>query len=338
MCQWRSLSAYQRLGLVTIFGLIVLVVLGGTVRVTDSGLACPDWPLCHGKVIPAGGYHVWLEWTHRLAASVFGFVILAFVIGALRRHRDRRWVVVPALLGAVALAVQVVLGGLTVTEDLDAAIVAAHLGTAMLIVLLIVVAWLATFVPRAEGSPEQREQVAARAGPADPSDRRMALLACLTAAGTYVLIVLGGYVSGTEAGYFCGGDWPLCNGVVLPEGRNALIHVSHRFLAAAVALLVLATVWMAERRSRSAPTVFRLALAVGGLYAAQIILGAVVMWTTLAEWSRVLHLVTGSVTWGTLVAMTAFACYDAIRSDSLHRPRPFPSVRPRRAGLGETRR
>jgi heme A synthase len=336
--RWRSLSGYQRLGLLTIFGLIVLVVLGGTVRVTDSGLACPDWPLCHGRVIPQGDYHVWLEWTHRLAASVFGFVILAFVIGAVRRYRDRRWVVVPALIGVVALGVQVVLGGLTVTEDLDAAIVAAHLGTAMLIVLLIMVAWLATFVPRADGSPAQRERVAARAVPAGRSDRRMAQLACLTALGTFALIVLGGYVSGTEAGYFCGGDWPLCNGVVFPEGRNAAIHVGHRFLAAAVGVLVLATVWMAERRQRTAPAVFRLALAVGGLYAAQIVLGAAVMWTTLAEWSRVLHLVTGSVTWGTLVAMTAFACYDAIRGDSLHRPRPFPSVRPRRAGWGATRR
>ena len=338
MRRWRSLSGYQQLGLVTICGLILLVILGGTVRVTDSGLACPDWPLCQGRIIPQGDYHVWLEWTHRLAASVFGFVILAFVIGALRRHRDRRWVVLPALAGVVALGVQVVLGGLTVTEKLDAGILSAHLGTAMLIVLLIMTAWLATFVPQADGPPAQRQRVAERAGPPPRPPRPMALLAVVTALGTFALIVLGGYVSGTDAGFYCGGDWPLCNGVVLPEGRNAIIHVSHRFLAAAVGLLVLACVVLAERRRHAAPGVFRLALAVGGLFAIQIVLGAVVMWTTLAEWSRVLHLVTGSVTWGTLVAMTALACYDAVRHDSLHRARPLPALLSRRPQVGETRR
>ena len=336
--RWRSLSGYQRLGLITIFGLVLLVILGGTVRVTDSGLACPDWPLCHGRIIPQGDYHVWLEWTHRLAASVFGLVILAFVIGALRHYRDRRWVVLPALAGVVALGVQVVLGGLTVTEKLDAGILSAHLGTAMLIVLLIMTAWLATFVPQADGPPAQRQRVAARLGPAPRSPRPMARLAVVTALGTFALIVLGGYVSGTDAGFYCDGDWPLCNGVVLPEGRNAIIQVSHRFLAAGVALLVAACVWLAADRREAAPAVFRLALAVAVLFAVQIVLGAAVMWTTLAEWSRVLHLVTGSVTWGTLVAMTALACYDAVRHDSLHRPRPLPSLRARRTQVGETRR
>jgi len=52
----RDLSGFQRLGLGTILGLLVLVVLGGTVRVTDSGLACPDWPLCYGELFPSGPY------------------------------------------------------------------------------------------------------------------------------------------------------------------------------------------------------------------------------------------------------------------------------------------
>ena len=334
----RALSGYQRLGLITILGLLTLVILGGTVRVTDSGLACPDWPLCHGKIIPAGDYHVWLEWTHRLAASLFGFVILAFVVGAVWKHRDRRWVVLPALIGAVALAVQVVLGGLTVTEDLDAGIVAAHLGTAMLIVLLMLTAWFATFVPQTDGPPQQQQRIRDRAAPPSRSARRMALLAGLTAIGTFALIVLGGYVSGTEAGFFCDGDWPLCNGSLLPEGRNASIQVAHRYLAAFVALTVLATTWYAYSHRRTAPRVYLLALTVATLFAVQVLLGAVLMWTTLENWSRVLHLVTGATTWGTLVAMTALATYDAVRYDSLHRPTPLPAFLPPRFRLGETRR
>lgn len=338
MTRLQCLSGYQRLGLLTIVGLLTLVVLGGVVRVTDSGLACPDWPLCNGRLVPQGDYHIWLEWTHRLAASLFGFVILAFVIGAVRRHRQRRWVVLPALISAFALAVQVVLGGLTVTEDLDAGVLSAHLGTAMIIVLLMLVAWLATFVPRADGSPAQRAHVQARQQPPSHGARWVAVMAALTALSTYALLVLGGYISGTDAGFFCDGDWPLCNGSLLPEGRNAGLQVAHRYLAAFVTLLVLTTTWLAYRRRHGAPAVFRLAAAVAVLFAVQIVLGGVLMWTTLEEWSRVLHLVTGSVTWGTLVAMTALAAYDALRYDSLHRPRPLPAVLLPRFRLGESRR
>ena len=332
------LTGYQRLGLLTIFGLLTLIVLGGVVRVTDSGLACPDWPLCNGKLIPQGDYHVWIEWAHRLAASVFGLVILAFVLGAVLHHRRRRWVVLPALVGALALGVQIILGGLTVTENLDPGVLSAHLATAMLIVLLMLTAWLATFVPQETGPPDDRAHLKARQRPPARGARRLAALAAVTSLGAYALLVLGGYVSGTGAGFFCDGDWPLCNGSLLPDGRNAGIQVAHRYLAAFVTLLVLATAWLAFRRRRVAPTVFRLAATVAALFLIQILLGGLLMWTTLENWARVLHLVTGSATWGTLVVMTALALYDAVRHDSLHRPTPLPAILPLRFRLGETRR
>ena len=322
-----ALSGYQRLGLVTIFGLLTLVVLGGAVRVTDSGLACPDWPLCNGKLIAEGDYHVWLEWTHRLAASLIGFIIIAFVAGAVLRYRDRPWIVGPALIGAIVLAVQVVLGGLTVTEDLAAAVVSAHLGTAMIIILLMLVAWLATFVPQ-QGRSRDVAAIAIRRTPPTRSDRRMAALVILTALSAFGLIVLGGYVSGTEAGFFCDGGWPLCNGSLLPEGRNAGIQVAHRYLAAFVGLLILATGVIAFRRSRRAPAALYLAGATVLLLALQVVLGGVLMWTALESWARVLHLVTGTITWGLLVCLTALAVYGAVRFPSLHRRTPLPLAKP----------
>ena len=239
----------------------------------------------------------------------------------------------------MALGVQVVLGGLTVTEKLDAGILSAHLGTAMLIVLLIMTAWLATFVPQADGPPAQRQRVAERAGPPTHPQRGMARLAVVTALGTFALIVLGGYVSGTDSGFYCDGDWPALQRRRPARGPQR----DHPRLAS-----------LPGRRRRAARPGLRRAgrrpargrrppssgwrWPSGALFAVQIILGAAVMWTTLAEWSRVLHLVTGSVTWGTLVAMTALACYDAVRHDSLHRPRPLPALLSRRAQVGETRR
>jgi heme A synthase len=325
-----SLTGFQKLGLVMVIGLLALVTLGGTVRVTDSGLACPDWPLCNGELISGGDYHVWIEWTHRLMASVIGFVILGFVVGAVRKHRDRRWVVVPALVGVVVLGVQVVLGGLTVTEDLDAGLVSGHLATAMVIVALLMTAWLATFVPVREAGQDER------VSSVDRGEGRLVPFALLSGVGLFALLVLGAYMSGTNAGFFCSEDWPLCNGSLLPEGRLPSIHVAHRYLAAFVGLLLVGMWVMAWRRRRSATVVFRLATLVIVLFGVQVILGAVIMWTTLTEWSRVVHLVAGTLTWATMVVLGALLVRRSGWFPSLDQRLPLPDVFPRRFHLKET--
>ncbi|HJN92491.1 MAG TPA: COX15/CtaA family protein, partial [Dehalococcoidia bacterium] len=273
--EWlRGLTAFQRLGVVTILGLLALITLGGSVRVTESGLACPDWPLCYGSLLPSGpfvsegrvfeGHQVYLEWTHRLVASVIGVVIVAFVAGAWLKYRDRRWVVLPATAAIVALAVQVVLGGLTVTEDLDAGIVASHLGLAMVIVLLIMGAWLATFVPVGEHRPTGRAETQASA-----PTIRLAKWAVVSAAAVLGLMVLGGYVSGTDAAFFCDADWPLCNGSFFPEGKNANIQMSHRYVAVIVGVLLVGLWVLAYHERRAQRGAFFLSTLLGILFLVQ---------------------------------------------------------------------
>ena len=309
MIGWRRLSGYQRLGAIMLLGLLALVVLGGTVRVTDSGLACPDWPLCHGNIIPQGDflveedgqlveirtYQVWIEWTHRLVASVIGFAILAFVIGAVRKFRDRPWIVIPAVLGVGVLGVQIVLGVLTVTQDLDPAVVSSHLGTAMLIILLMLTAWLSTFVPIE--SPPDVVRVATR--------ERLALGSVPVLGGLLALLVLGAYVGASEAGFFCGTDWPLCNGSLLPEGRLPSIHMAHRYFAAIEGLLVLGLWGLSYRYRDRATLLLRLATLIVALYGVQVLLGAIMLWTTLEDWVRAVHLLVAAMTWMATIVLTA---------------------------------
>lgn len=124
--------AYYALSLaMTTFG---LMALGSATRVMDAGLACPDWPLCFGAVIPAQqmDLQVFLEWFHRLVATLVGFFTLGFAVLAWwRRSVLPKWL--PwASLGAVALVMmQGILGGLTVTRLLQFEIVTAHLGTGL---------------------------------------------------------------------------------------------------------------------------------------------------------------------------------------------------------------
>lgn len=206
-----------------------LLVFGSTVRVHGAGLACPDWPLCFGQVVPAYEFGVYLEFGHRVVAGFvsLGLVGLTWLIarrGAFAAAPALRWLVPAAF---AVLAVQVVLGGLTVLELLAEWTVASHLlaGNTFCALLLLIARALA-----ASEAPASRAAVG-------PWARAVAvLLAVLLPAQ----LVLGGFVAGSHAGLACG-TWPSCNGagwfptLTGPVG----LQVVHRIVAYTLAAVVL---------------------------------------------------------------------------------------------------
>src|SRR5438034_8990426 len=104
---------FECLAIATVVLTYGLIVLGGAVRATDSGTACPDWPLCHGQVIPRWDAHVLVEYSHRLVASIVGVLIFATAIWAWRRNRGDPIVSAAALVSIVLLLVQVLVGAAT---------------------------------------------------------------------------------------------------------------------------------------------------------------------------------------------------------------------------------
>ncbi len=123
-----------------VVALVALVAVGGATRVMEAGLACPDWPLCYGVLLPGRqmNLQVFLEWFHRLDAFLVGVALLVLA-GAAWWHRRALPPWFPAAAaGALALvAVQGGLGALTVLQLLPAAVVSAHLATALLLVALV---------------------------------------------------------------------------------------------------------------------------------------------------------------------------------------------------------
>jgi cytochrome c oxidase assembly protein subunit 15 len=271
------MSAQRKLLLGTLALAFVVVVVGAYVRLSDAGLGCPDWPLCHGQAMP--GSHLgddalgraWKEMAHRYLAGALGLLILLNWILALRAKRRR------PLSSAILLLVifQATLGMWTVTMLLKPAIVTAHLlgGMATLALLL----WWNL----AAGAHPPAEEARALRGPA-----AAALLV------VFVQVALGGWVSANYAALACP-DLPFCHGAAVPpmDFRNAFhvvrelgqtsagqplsrealnaIHWAHRVFA----LLVLAVVGWVSWRACKVPSLKPVGAAVAFLLALQLGLG-----------------------------------------------------------------
>src|SRR2546427_6167844 len=126
-----SMKIVRRIAWVTVGFTYFLIALGGTVRVFDSGLSCPDWPLCYGRPYAPPEIHALLEESHRYTASIVSILIIALAISALIWARKEKQVLIPALMAPFFLVIQIVLGGLTVLWKLPPTIITAHLGTAL---------------------------------------------------------------------------------------------------------------------------------------------------------------------------------------------------------------
>lgn len=132
-----------RLALLTghlVVALLALVAIGGATRVMEAGLACPDWPLCYGQLLPVSSMtmQVFLEWFHRLDAFCVAVALLVLAaVAGLQRRRLPPWLAPLALLALLLVVMQATLGALTVTQLLPSAVVTAHLALALLLVALI---------------------------------------------------------------------------------------------------------------------------------------------------------------------------------------------------------
>src|SRR6266568_1774665 len=115
-----------------------LIALGGTVLATDSGLSCPDWPLCYGQAYYSGTYRVFLEQFHRFTAATVSILIVLLLIGIIAWARKDCAVLTMAIVIPVLLAIQIVLGGLTVLWKLPPQIITAHLGAALAIFAIVI--------------------------------------------------------------------------------------------------------------------------------------------------------------------------------------------------------
>jgi cytochrome c oxidase assembly protein subunit 15 len=151
---------YRRLAYIALGALALIVLTGAAVRLTGSGLGCPTWPKCSGKVYPPLTTNALIEFGNRTLSGLVGVVCVAVAVLAFTRRpfrRDLAWLAVALPLGVVA---QAVLGGFTVREHLAPGFVMSHFLLSMVIlVFAVALAWRATFEPGARPRSTDRTGV-----------------------------------------------------------------------------------------------------------------------------------------------------------------------------------
>ncbi len=284
---------FRALTIAAAVGAFLLAVLGSWVRINGAGMTCPDWPLCHGQLVPSLAGGVVFEWSHRLVAFIEGFLVLG-ALGAAWRERKRVAGVtaVMAFIGGV-FVVQVALGGLTVALSNSPWSVVVHWATAMLLLGgLFALAMLALLRPRTIVI------------------RHSLLGAVLTIAATFAFVAMcaGAFVSSSGDGLACT-TLPACDGgswLGLVPAQSA--QMTHRILAGAFFVFATIAAYMAALGTTAR---VRVAVLFGyALIVLQIMLGfANVAWL-LPTVLREAHAANACATFLAFVAALLFAAVD----------------------------
>ena len=298
------------------------IVLGGVVRITGSGLGCPDWPACQGRLVPdfTDG-HVVIEYVHRLVGSAAIVLMLAVAIYALLRYSRRhgettpmpRGLLVAALTGVALIVVQAVLGGITVLMGNSPFTVAIHLGNALLVLAdaLLVAIWAG--------------RVPGPAGAVATVGHPTGVLSGLTYASvgaTFLIVISGAYVVGAGASASCPG-WPGCGASSASAGAD--IHFLHRIVVLLATLVILRTILTAYRRWRGSAMVAAVYLA-GLALVAEVAVGAAQVLAHLPQALRALHLALATAVWAGVVLM-ASAYWLETRPQRAAGTAPAPNLR-----------
>ncbi|NEO99403.1 MAG: heme A synthase [Symploca sp. SIO2E9] len=267
---------------------LLLMAVGSATRVMNAGLACPDWPLCYGQLVPTQqmNLQVFLEWFHRLDAALIG--ISAILLASLTwwyRGSLPNWLPWASTFALGLIVFQGVLGGLTVTQLLRFDIVTAHLGTALLFFMTLLVIGMALLPYQGTGTVGKLPWIGLTA----------AIL-------VYLQSILGGLVASRWALHQCFGGFELC-----------IVMNSHIAGVVPATLATLVVVGMAWRTPALHTILRRLASLAAVLVVLQIILGVATFRLHLqVETLTVAHQAVGAALLGALVAFTVLAFRDRV--------------------------
>lgn len=208
-----------------------LVALGGSVRVMNAGLACPDWPLCFGDYIPDYHPQVYMEFIHRVLAGLVSIATAFLTYWLMFRTKAPLFLKRAMVAASVLVLVQALFGGLTVLHKLEAWVVTTHLGLGTGFFAFVLFIYL-----------RMKNPVSAVITPAK---RKWSIF---VACAVFGQILLGGLVASHYAALVCT-DFPTCHGQWFPTFSGIIgLHVIHRLGAYTLFTVILANLFVMKNK------------------------------------------------------------------------------------------
>ncbi len=285
----------------SILDCVFQISLGGFVRVTGSGLGCPDWPLCYGKIIPPMNYHTLIEWGHRTSGALLGLLILLVNIIVWVQNRNNKFLTLTSLMSLFLVIIVGGIGGAVVLTELEPSLRTLHLFLAQMIIFCLGL----SYVSINTNNLSLKNQIIID---------KYSLMAGAIALTVIISLLSGSYAVWKGAGTVCS-SWPFCtSSSIIPESFLGWIHMIHRIASSLAGIVGLIFLYIFLKKKFST-TVFALSSFSLAMIFSQIILGALNPWTKFDVWIRVAHLGASSLLWGSVAILFSVICFKIFRTN-----------------------
>ena len=274
----------------------LLIVMGGVVCMTGSGLGCPDWPMCYGQIVPPVNMGAIIETTHRFLAALASPLIVAAAVMGWRKHRSIWWLSRPPALAVALVLAVVVFGAFAVLTGLPPIVAAVDVGCALTVLALVLTTWTVARVRRAD--PALPDRVTFRA----PFARLT--LSALTA--VFLVLVSGTLVADVGSIARCVG-WPLYGAVAGAAEVGGILPPVRRALGLIAAVLIVAVAIQAWRLYRRNAAILRGAAALAIAFLVEATIGALMAANGFTLLYGVGYVAAASGVWALLVVLSVLA-------------------------------
>lgn len=291
----RSAGKFRYLALATTLVIFLTFVLGGMIRVTDTGNGCPDWPSCLGSVAPLVEGAELINISHRILTVAATLLLLFTTISARRNYSAVRLIVNPLYAAMTLMGIEIFLGGWTFLQGTTPLINILHLALALILLALTIVPVVMAFILNFNSSQKDRLKFQS------PFSR----LTLNMIIATFIVLVSGTLVAAYGSEFECIG-WLSCGGAIIPGNPIAWLHLAHRILVALSSLFVISMFVQAWRTQRSQRAILSSATLVAALFASQILVGAFIDLRADSAVMVGLHIATVAALWGAMTALFIF--------------------------------
>jgi cytochrome c oxidase assembly protein subunit 15 len=288
-----SIATWHRNLLVTAAAFTVLLIaMGGILCVTQSIRNCPDWPGCFGSFIPPSQPGPILEYTHRALAAISGLLILSSAIAGLAQLPRKRWIAIPPLVAVVLLVEVSYFGAQVVLRGLAPGWAAVDVGSALLVVALMVAAAVTA------SSRSKNPSIPDRLLFKSPFSR----LILVETAVVYIVLVSGILVAGKSSVTACLG-WPIYSLQLLQADAHAAGNTLRWALSIAGIVLLIPVILLSWRKKQHQPMVFYIAGCLGLAALLEAFIQVLLLLFNHPISLMMVYTVTAAVLWALLVAL-----------------------------------